>query len=257
MKRHTTRRTIELSFAQRHLYHLATTTACLARSDAKSKIYIQTHLKVVLLCALIFLLAQSAKASAPLCGDTVEIITNCTMMTPTMLSNCSTYNIITPNGTVAESETPLTLVNGAIYSFDFTLPQGDYLVRLCDGTTREVHALPRDRDMIGITIIFGLMLFFGLGLTVYFAALKSPLSNLFLFMTVLFMDVIMFIAARMAEDQAATWASVLWTVFYVMLVLTFGLLVFFVIFLTKRAAVAAQNKKDDKMKEMYGAAWRL
>ena len=216
------------------------------------------HTKKVLIWAiLLFLFAQAVMAVLPMCGDTVEIITNCTMLTPTMQSNCTTYNIITPNGSVARSESPLYLVNGQIYGFTFDLPEGDYLVRLCDGTTREVHAFEEDKNMIGLSIIFGLMLFFGLGLTIYFTVLQSPLAHLFLFLTVLFMDVTMFIAARMAEEQAKTWATILWSVFNIMLVLTFALIVFYIIFLIKRAAISTQQKKDEKMQEQYGAAWRL
>lgn len=206
---------------------------------------------------MLVLFAQAVMAVLPMCGDTVEIVTNCTMVTPTMLTNCTTYDIITPNGSVARNESSLYLINGQIYGFTFDLPAGDYLVRLCDGTTREVHALPGDKDMIGLTIIFGLMLFFGLGLTIYFTAIKSNLAHLFLFLTVLFMDVTMFIAARMAEDQGQSWSSIMWSVFYIMLILTFALIVFYIIFLIKRAAETAQQARDKKMQEQYGAAWRL
>lgn len=224
----------------------------------EEKVFKHNHTKHLLLWAFtLFLCAQGVMAVLPMCGDTVEIITNCTMLTPTMLANCTTYNIITVNGSVARNESNLSLVNDQIYGFTFDLPEGDYLVRLCDGTTREVHALQGDKEMIGLSIIFGLMLFFGLGLTIYFTVIKSPLANLFLFFTVLFMDVIMFIASRMAEDQMQTWASILWTVFYVMLIITFALIVFYIIFFIKRAVKTAQQAKDDKMKDQYGDAWNL
>jgi hypothetical protein len=52
------------------------------------------------------------------------------------------------DGVQVQNETELTLVNGAIYGLNFDLPNGDYLIRLCDGTTREVHRAEGDKGVI-------------------------------------------------------------------------------------------------------------
>lgn len=94
-----------------------------------------------------------------MCQDTVQINTNCTMLTPTL--GCGSpfpYTIYNLNGTPVEFGN-LTELNGSIFYFNFTLGQGNYIVSLCDNTTREVRVATEDtnRTVIG-AIIFGMFI---------------------------------------------------------------------------------------------------
>jgi len=91
----------------------------------------------------------------PLCRDTVRINTDCTMLTP-ILSGCSnfTYDIIRVNGTFVQNQTSLENFTLNIYSFNFTEGEGQYIVRLCDDTTREVIVEVEDDDMASLAVIF-------------------------------------------------------------------------------------------------------
>lgn len=92
-------------------------------------------------------------AVAEICQDTVAINTNCTMLTPSIICGSYTYDIYNGTGHLADNGT-LTQLNGSIYYFNFTLGEGTYIVRLCDGTTREVYVETKeDSNMILFAII--------------------------------------------------------------------------------------------------------
>jgi hypothetical protein len=88
------------------------------------------------------------------------------MLTPAL--NCVTYNytVINTTGKI-EKIGDLTNIYSNIYYFNFTLSKGNYIVQLCDGTTREVVVAEKNEGnmiiaiMILIPIILGIMLLFG------------------------------------------------------------------------------------------------
>ena len=107
---------------------------------------------------MIFVMAYSAQA-LDLCEDRQEIHTNCTMVTPVL--NCSTYNYSIINvsmGDILENGT-LTLLNNNIYYFNFTLNEGNYIVQLCDDTTREIKVMTEEKgNLIAILILLPMIL---------------------------------------------------------------------------------------------------
>jgi len=114
---------------------------------------------VVLLCTSFIVSAYE------MCSENIKINSPCTMLTST-LGTCSIYNytIIIPNGTEVTSEN-LTLINENIYNFNFTELSGEFLIKLCDGTTREV-IVSEDEKMnqtiiFGLAILTGFLIFFG------------------------------------------------------------------------------------------------
>lgn len=98
----------------------------------------------------------------PTCEANREIKTYCTMLTPT-LRNCPTYNytIIKSNGTILE-EANLTNLQGDVYYFNFTQGKGDYIVRLCDLTTREIRVKEDDEGKMIIAVTMLIPFIFGL-----------------------------------------------------------------------------------------------
>jgi len=110
---------------------------------------------------LAFLLAITS-AFADNCKETLEIESNCTMITPVI--NCTNYTYIIYNesqGTVMGQGnlSILTNINDSIYYFNFTLGAGGYIVEICDGSTREVLVTTdKDKMIIGVVILMGLVM---------------------------------------------------------------------------------------------------
>jgi len=126
----------------------------------------QKKLMLLIPIILLLLLLPVLATGLPMCEDGEAYIgVNCTLLTPTI--NCSgseSFNVVNMSGFVVIQNTALTHVNDSIYSLDFNLTseENSYLVRLCDGTTREMRVVPRGRDnmLIAIAIIMAAVMFF-------------------------------------------------------------------------------------------------
>ena len=99
----------------------------------------------ILLYWLILAFITPLANALDLCEDTPEITPDCIMVTPE-LTQCTTYDykIFDTNGTIKETGN-LTALEGDVYHFNFTLGAGEYIIRLCDGATREV-VVEADKD---------------------------------------------------------------------------------------------------------------
>lgn len=95
-----------------------------------------------------------AAQSLPLCDDFIPLRVNCTFVTPTITCNTFDYDVFYKNGTPVLSSAPLSPFNGSIYQFNFTLTDEteNYVIQLCDGTTREVTVQAGGREGNGMTI---------------------------------------------------------------------------------------------------------
>jgi len=61
-------------------------------------------------------------------------------------------------GDILENGT-LTLLNNNIYYFNFTLNEGNYIVQLCDDTTREIKVMTEEKgNLIAILILLPMIL---------------------------------------------------------------------------------------------------
>ena len=112
--------------------------------------------KCCIILIITLLLIPIVTASFDICEDTREIKQNCSMVSPNILCTDYNYNIInTSNGLNVESNNlSLLYSNGSIYYFNFTQPKGDYLIILCDNTTRQVRVMQEeDNNMILAAII--------------------------------------------------------------------------------------------------------
>jgi len=141
--------------------------------------------QIYLIMMLVFIYTATA---LDMCEDTIEINTNCTMVTPTL--NCTSYtydiiNMTNESGAVIVNDAALTNVAGNIYKFNFTQPQGQYLVQLCDDTTREVivKSDESNKTMIGIIILLPMIL--GLFFLIGAATLNDRHSVLRIFLFLL------------------------------------------------------------------------
>ncbi len=100
-----------------------------------------------------------------LCEDRPDhkITTNCTMTTPKLIGcSINNYTIYNMTGDIVE-EGDLTAWAGGIYSFNFSLGKGEYLIQLCDGGVREVVAESEVDEEMGSLSVTILILFITIG----------------------------------------------------------------------------------------------
>jgi hypothetical protein len=105
---------------------------------------------IITILSLAILLAVQAKV----CEDIVGINQNCTMLTPSL--SCTNYNYEIYNTTDYIRNDTLTQLNSSIYYFIFndTGTAGGYLVKICDGSTREIVVGGDEENMILAIVIF-------------------------------------------------------------------------------------------------------
>ena len=119
--------------------------------------------------------------SLDLCPETKQINRNCTMITPEI--DCQWYQIFNINGTELIN-TNLTELNDSIYYLNFTQGKGGYVVRLCDGTTREVIV---NYDTGGNDMVLGILVLSPILLAFLFMFIGYSLGESHSIMKVFFM----------------------------------------------------------------------
>jgi len=112
-----------------------------------------------------------------LCGDTVNINTSCLMITPT-LTTCGDYEyrILNDTGGIIEASN-MTYIGNNIYNFTFIQEEGEYLILLCDGTTKEIQ-VEGDTMLNDLVIVF-LLLVVGIGFAVFGEFIKNTVFHIF------------------------------------------------------------------------------
>lgn len=97
-----------------------------------------------------FLVMAALAAALPMCGgEQVNLRENCTIVTPSLSCGNYTYDIVNLTGVEVVNNASLTGLNNSLYYFNFTHTQekSDYMVVLCDGTTREVRVRTSGENM--------------------------------------------------------------------------------------------------------------
>ena len=110
-------------------------------------------MKKWILLILLALMVSAVSATLPICKDSIKIDTNCTMITPELSCSVYNYDIIRINSTIVKNDQPLTNLDGDVYSFNFTEGTGAYIVRLCDGTTKEVIVEAKEDTMASLAVV--------------------------------------------------------------------------------------------------------
>lgn len=107
--------------------------------------------QLLIIFTLILITIVSATATE-FCEDILIPNQQCTMLTPSLSCGNYTYQIFNETNILVQT-TNLTNVDSDIYSFTFNQSSGDYLVRLCDGSTREIYVEGQDTmSSLAITI---------------------------------------------------------------------------------------------------------
>jgi hypothetical protein len=114
---------------------------------------------------VLLLLLLTPLVNADLCINSENQKTNCTIITPPLSCAVYDYIILNKTGTILTNDT-LTQVNSSVYSFEFNYTDGEYIIKLCDGSVKEISINNGD-NMYEIAIVILLVaLFFVL---IYFA----------------------------------------------------------------------------------------
>lgn len=85
-----------------------------------------------ILYMLMFLVLVSYSFGA-VCEDNIQPLVSCQLVTPVI--NCVGYEVYSNNQSLIESGNLSLWVSSDIYYFNFSEDIGEYLVKLCDGTT--------------------------------------------------------------------------------------------------------------------------
>ena len=111
--------------------------------------------KTIIIWAFVTLFLVSVVFALPMCEDSPKIKTNCSMVTPSITCSLYNYSIFNTSGARLEFGN-LTQLNDSIYYFNFTLMEGEYLVKICDGAVREVVIEEGDNMIVGVNKRTGL-----------------------------------------------------------------------------------------------------
>lgn len=108
----------------------------------KNHLHPKRSIKALIL-ALSLVVSLTPISALDMCEYEVLENTNCTMITPEIDCNTYDYTIIntTNNNNNAIEQGTLTQLNDTVYYFNFSQPTGDYIIRLCDGSTREIKSV--------------------------------------------------------------------------------------------------------------------
>ena len=211
---------------------------------------------------------------AQICEDRLDNGSWCLMMTPSI--SCNQYDIIVDNGTIVQDDQALTLLNNSIYYFNFTEETGNYLIQLCDNSTREFRVtesydtkFDKEEDArmyIAIVFIIGILMVSFIVLAIKAKdfseerLLNNSMSMLFFFMALglsiigLQIAVEMSLAGALSSDIttliSAGYKIALWTL-YVMVAIVF-IVGIYNLFMYMRNASGLVRKKPN----LYGRGVR-
>ena len=203
--------------------------------------------------------------AASICEERIDNGTSCIMLTPTLDCIAYTYETIHQNGTVVNNGT-LSLLNNSIYWFNFTLQTGDYIIKLCDDSTREFRVTETydtkfqrevtSRMYGALAAFLGLMVIVFLVMTI--VARKPVLKMLFLFMMFGSLTISINTAKLIAESQSASQNIInmlitaykisLWTM-YIMAFIVFIYAMYKLFLYLKESAEGLRSPKKGNNKE--------
>lgn len=118
--------------------------------------------KIIYLIIFVILSLNILAEPYPICEPTKEIPTNCTMVTPILTCPIYQYDIINLTGELVVTNGTLYIFDSTnnLYYFNFTQPQGDYVVTLCDGSTREIRIVESTNNKYYLYLIAIVFMFF-------------------------------------------------------------------------------------------------
>jgi len=129
-----------------------------AEEYIKSLFVVKCKMKQWIIIILMLLLVPLVHGA--ICEDILTPDQECQMLTPE-LTTCTVYNYTIYNTSSSVVTDNLTSLEDSLYYFNFNQSAGDYLVLLCDGSTREIRVVGED-EMTSLAItVFMLVISIG------------------------------------------------------------------------------------------------
>ena len=117
---------------------------------------------LLLLTIMLLTISIATATNLEMCEDfKQEINTNCTMPTPVVDCANYTYTIYNISGGGSVEEGNLSNLNDNIFALNITQPEGDYIILLCDNTTREIKITQEDETKMIVAMIILLPMLLG------------------------------------------------------------------------------------------------
>jgi len=204
--------------------------------------------KLIWIPTLVIIVLLSAFVNADICTSEIEPNKECQMVTPVLSCTSYTYELFYNNQTLIESDS-LTTWDDNVYYFNFSEGVGEYLIKLCDDTTREVVVKVSEEKMIAITWGFIIM-------AIYFVAMAFIVKNVFVkfgSFVFAFLELLMMLMFHMGSYQGGNLLPVLNVSFYIMLFIGFGLFVWK--WIENVILIIAGNKTQVKEKDGFDDKW--
>lgn len=201
---------------------------------------------------IIFLLLLTL-SYADNCQDTQQPNIPCQMITPTLSCSVYFYDIINSNGTIIVNASLINL-NTSIYYLNFNQSLGDYIIRLCDNSTREIYVQSQEdgkMDFLNAIIILPLLI----GALLLFAAgslsEEHKLIKAFIFLLVILMPVISFqYSISITNHQDMTFIDMIETMGLHAGIFTWVYVIIFIYFVLYFAVTLINTLADEKKRKL-------
>ena len=184
--------------------------------------------------------------SGRVCQTTLTTGQECTFMTPPLDCIATNYSIYNQTNFILNGS--MSLVGNGIYSFPFNQSEGDYVITLCDNSSREIY-VEDDDDMlatiIGLIAICCMFGYLGYAAGKKTQGLMSLAVRLFGYgislITTLLIAFILFV-----KESTSALVPLMQIYFYIMLILSFGIGFIALIMFTIRLMNPGDNDDDKK-----------
>ena len=171
------------------------------------------------------------------------------MVSPSLSCMNYTYKLFYKNSTLIEEGNLTLWANDDLYYFNFSENQGEYVIKLCDDTTREVRVMVSEEKMQAITwgFIILIIYYFVVG---YFITNRHLKFGAFVFA---FLELLMMIFFHFGSYQGGNLLPVLNVNFWVTMLIGFGLLMWKLF--EHSVALMAIDKKKNKDQQGFEKSW--
>ena len=204
--------------------------------------------KIIIFLTFILLFSSVAYAEN-ICSGVLEPNVECQMVSPSISCSNYSYELYYKNSTLIKSSNLTQWANPDIYYFNFSQGTGEYLVKLCDSTTREVKVEVSEEKMQAITMGF-------IFLAIYFIVMGMLVLNIYLrfgSFVLAFLQLLMMVFFQYGSYQGGNLLPVLYANFWIMMLLGFGL--FMWKWFENAINLISSTKTEKNKKEGFDNSW--
>ena len=177
-------------------------------------------MKITIYILILLTLLSCVFASENICGGVVEPNQECQMVTPSLSCTNYTYKLFNNNSTLIEENNLTLWTDSDIYYFNFSENIGEYLIKLCDDTTREVVVKIEEDKMIAVTLGFIVLIIYFLIMGII---IKHPYLKFGSFSFAV-IEIVMMVFYHFGTSTGGNTIRILEVNFWVMVLISFGLL---------------------------------